>query len=64
MPKEADTASCWSGAKVFCPGCKGPTRDLDDEYGSLSDGGSYERFKCVKPTTEHCRKTIYVELPD
>lgn len=31
----------------------------EDEYGSLADGGSYERFECG-----HCRNTIYVELPD
>lgn len=64
MTMEPKTAACWSGAKVWCSGCGGPTRDLDDEYGSLAEGGSYERFECVAPTTERCRRTIYIELPD
>ena len=31
----------------------------EDEYGSLSDGGSYERFECG-----HCGNVIYVPIPD
>lgn len=42
---------CSCGADVWDNG--------EDEYGSLADGGSYERFKCG-----HCKKVIYVELPD
>lgn len=31
----------------------------DDEYGSLSDGGSYEIFICTK-----CKHKLYSQLPD
>lgn len=62
MPVEPRCATCWTGAEVRCPICKGPMRDLDDEYGSLAEGGSYERFECVD---EQCRQqTIYIQLPD
>jgi hypothetical protein len=49
---------------VRCKTCGGPTRDLDDEYGSLADGGSYEWFECINHPEAGCSKTIYVELPD
>lgn len=64
MTDKPKTARCWSGAEIWCRACGGPTRDLDDEYGSLADGGSYERFECVEPKGPLCRKTLYVELPD
>ncbi len=53
------TAKCWSGALVYCKNCRGSTTALDDEYGSLGDGGSYEQFQC-----NDCGVTTYVELPD
>ena len=56
------TAHCWTGAPVFCPKCKGPTRDLDDEYNGLSGGGDYERFECLDKSCK--QPTIYVEMPD
>jgi len=55
------TAHCWSGAPIYCQTCRGPTRALEDEYGSLAEGGSYERFEC---TSDKAHKTIYVEMPD
>jgi hypothetical protein len=30
-----------------------------EEYGSLADGGSYERLTCRR-----CGRTVYVPLPD
>lgn len=57
-------ARCWTGAEVRCRKCGGFTRALEDEYGSLADGGSYERFECVEPMAPECRETIYIELPD
>lgn len=58
----SDTAKCWTGASIYCPTCKGPTKSMEEEYGDLSDGGSYERFKCLNA---NCKQTtIYVELPD
>ena len=59
--EERKTATCWSGAKVWCRVCKGPTRALEDEYGSLADGGSFERFECIE---DKLHPTVYVELPD
>lgn len=57
---EPKPRNCWAGRLNPCKKCGadvwGPG---EDEYGSLADGGSYERFKCG-----HCRNTIYVELPD
>jgi hypothetical protein len=32
---------------------------LEDEYGSLADGGSYEVYKCRR-----CPELWYVPLPD
>lgn len=32
---------------------------IDEEYGSLSDGGSYEKYKCP-----NCGKIFKVSLPD
>lgn len=32
---------------------------VDDEYGSLADGGSYEIYKCKK-----CAQISYSQLPD
>ncbi len=32
---------------------------LEDEYGSLADGGSYEVYECTT-----CHKRKYVQLPD
>jgi hypothetical protein len=58
------TAHCWSGAPIYCPKCNGATKALEDEYGSLSDGGSYERFECIDKLGDECGKTIYVEMPD
>ena len=52
----------------YCDGdrllpCKKCSADVwgagEDEYGSLADGGSYERFKCG-----HCGNVIYVPLAD
>ena len=41
-------------------GCGGlEFEQLEDEYGSLAQGGSYERCRCVK-----CGKISYSELPD
>ena len=57
-------ATCWTGAEVRCKACKGETVDLEDEYGSLSDGGSFERFACTDPKCPEFRRMIYVELPD
>jgi hypothetical protein len=64
MTMEPKTATCWSGAKVWCRSCKGPTEALDDEYGSLADGGSYERFICAEHKGQACADIIYVQLPD
>ena len=33
--------------------------DMEDEYGSLGDGGSYERCRCTS-----CGKVHYSMLPD
>lgn len=52
-------AVCWSGSMIICKDCGNETIKLEDEDGSLSDGGSYERFKCTK-----CNKIMYIELPD
>ena len=57
-------AHCWAEVEVRCKKCGGWTVDLDDEYGSLSDGGSFERFRCAEPMAPECRDVIYVELPD
>lgn len=56
------TAYNWADRPVYCPTCNGPTRDLEDEYGGLSDGGNFQRFECLKPGCK--QPTIYVELPD
>lgn len=32
-----------------------------DEYGSLAEGGSYERLRCTRP---HCHRLAYRPLPD
>lgn len=57
-----DTAKCWTGDEVWCPTCGGPTNKLNDEYGSLAEGGSFEKFKCRNARCPQL--TIYVELPD
>lgn len=57
-----ECARCWTGVEVRCKTCGGPTVDLDDEYGSLADGGSYERFACKDPKCP--QETMYVQLPD
>lgn len=62
--EERKTAYCWNGARVWCARCGGPVRDLDDEYGSLEQGGSFERFECIDQKTPECRRIIYIELPD
>lgn len=60
--EKTKTATCWSGAPIYCPTCKGPTESLEDSYGGLSGGGDYERFRCLD---RNCRQpTIYVEMPD
>ena len=51
---------CCGGRLAPCKKCGADVwGNGEDEYGSLSDGGSYERFICG-----NCRHTIYVELPD
>lgn len=39
--------------------CNGTMMYVDDEYGSLADGGSYERFTC-----DTCGRVHYSPLPD
>lgn len=39
--------------------CEHDYEYVDDEYGSLADGGSYEMHDCSK-----CGHRIYVPLPD
>lgn len=42
-----------------CVECGGEVKYLDDEYGSLASGGSYEVFKCAS-----CGTRCYHALPD
>lgn len=51
--------NCWGGRLKPCTCGADVWSDGEDEYGSLADGGSYERFICG-----HCKRIIYVELPD
>lgn len=39
--------------------CEGTCRYVDDEYGSLEQGGSYEQWKCDK-----CGRITWIPLPD
>jgi hypothetical protein len=64
MSEPKKTATCWSGAPIWCRECGGATKALEDEYGSLADGGSYERFECLEHKGQRCALTIYVEMPD
>lgn len=40
-------------------GCGGTCRYIEDEYGSLGSGGSYEKWQC-----DRCKKITWVQLPD
>lgn len=40
-------------------GCPGTCRYVEDEYDSLANGGSYEKWQC-----DHCGKVTWISLPD
>jgi hypothetical protein len=55
---EEPTATCWTGAQVFCDDdeCHGRVDYVEDVD---HDDGSCEVFKC-----RACGKRVHVELPD
>jgi hypothetical protein len=59
LPEPVPAYSCGDRLRP-CKRCGADAwSDGEDDYGSLGDGGSYERFKC-----RHCGNVIYVALPD